>query len=292
MNSSIERQDQSAHGFAVQSVPKYPDYADDPRGDELILVNDKRIGGTYVCHTEATDTWASYGPAGYSFRHPTREAAIAVQVNTYATDPDLYDRINAEEAAEDEAERNRQAAEGAAAHERWAAGRRRARLGDDNPGPTILTVPAYHALYADNAETHRVGKWLAAHGIDDASAIHEIRVEQRAARRVIAYEAPVLSTRPTRETPTETHVVTLTTEPPPINTPARPDLHRLIDEHWPTLFPLIDHGRSLACAPCTRAQRALSPAVAPGDLLAPWPCEPVTEAISSPRAAQLLTPEQ
>jgi hypothetical protein len=292
MNRSIERQDQSAHGLVVRSVPKYPDYADDPRGDELIVVNGKRIGGTYVCATEATDTWASYGPAGYSFRHPTREAAIAVQVDMYATDPDLYDRINAEEAAEDEAERNRRAAEVAAERERWAAGRRRARLGDDEPGPTILTVPAYHALYADNDETHQVREWLAAHGIEGASAIHEIRVEQRAARRVIAYEAPVLSMRPTRETPTQTHVVTLTTEPPTINTPARPDLHNLLDEHWPTLFPLIDHGRSLACAPCTRAQRAASPAVAPGDLLAQWPCEPVTEAISNPRAVQLLTSQR
>ena len=267
--------------FAVHSVPEYPDDADDPRGDELILVDGFQIGGTYVCTGETRDTWASYGPAGCSLRHPTRQAAIDVQVREYAIDPSLHDRIVADALAEEQAERARQGARLAEQREQRETERRRARLGDDEPGPTILTVPAYHALYADPDETLRVGQWLDAHGIAEASAIHEIRVEQRATRRVIVYEVPGRSCHTGRDTPTETHVVSLTVDPPRIGTPARPDLHALLEEHWPTRFPLIDYGQSLACPRCTRSRRDLGAGEGLDDTLAAWPCAPVIEAIAN-----------
>jgi hypothetical protein len=59
-----------------------------------------------------------------------------------------------------------------------------------------------------------------------------------------------------RNARTETHVVTLTAEPPPIATPVRPDLHALLDAHWPTRFPLVDYGRSMAVRRGRRARRS------------------------------------
>ena len=49
--------------------------------------------------------WASYGPLGYSFRHPTRESAEHAQVRGYVTNPDLHDRLTAMDRAEREPKR-------------------------------------------------------------------------------------------------------------------------------------------------------------------------------------------
>lgn len=68
--------------------------------DSVILIDGQQVGGCYHC---ADATWASYGPAAYSFGHPTREEAEEVQVRQYLTDPDHYDRLNAEYRAEQEA---------------------------------------------------------------------------------------------------------------------------------------------------------------------------------------------
>ena len=61
----------------------------------------------------------------------------------------------------------------------------------------ICGVLALTVLYADPAETRRAAAWLEVQGINDVSAVHEIRVEQ-------------------------------------------------LDAHWPTRFPLVDYGRSMA----------------------------------------------
>jgi hypothetical protein len=55
----------------------------------------------------------------------------------------------------------------------------------------------------------RVSQWLATQGIDNVSALHEIRVELRATRHVIVYETPAGWWGAS----TETHVVTLTADP-------------------------------------------------------------------------------
>lgn len=264
--------------FAVQSVPKYLGYGDDPYGDELILVDGWQIGGTYHC---ADGTWASYGPAGLSRHHDSRQVATDVQVNAYRLDPDGYERLCDEQLAEEAAEAARREAEDQAEQDRLAAERRRGRLGDDEPGPTILIVPAYYALYAPEEETRSIREWLGANGAEDVSAVHEIRVEQRAKRRVIVFERPIRVFRPTKESATETHVVTLTVDPPVVDTPARPDLHALLDEHWPSRFLLIDFGASMACSACTRASGSRTAVVQ-------WPCEPVAKAIANPPALDLL----
>lgn len=291
MSSPAERRDYRAASnrivpgrFDVVSVPEYPEYADDPRGDELILVDGWQIGGSYACTTADRDTWASYGPVGFSLGHPTRQAAVDVQVREYAIDPSVHGRIVGDQLAEEQAERARHDAAEEAVWRQREAERRRARLGDDEPGPTILTVPAYHALYAHQAEVDEVSRWLAANGIEDASGVHEIRVEQRASRQVVVYEVPPFAWATTRTplTETETHVVKLTAAPPQIDTPARPDLHALLEEHWPTRFPLIDYGRSLACSCCTRSWRDLAPRETLTDAVALWPCDPVAKAIANP----------
>lgn len=67
---------------------EYPGYdtlgdADNWGEDFHLLVDGNVIGGTYWCSAENYkdgERWASYGPAGYSFRHRTREDAERVQL--------------------------------------------------------------------------------------------------------------------------------------------------------------------------------------------------------------------
>jgi hypothetical protein len=253
--------------------------------DSVILVDGRRIGGAYWCSAgDVPDgqRWASYGPAGYSFRHPTREAAEQVQVREYATDPDLYDRINAQAAAEAEAEQAARDARDTAEQEQLV----RRRLGDDKPGPTVWTLPAYHAIYAPTSETEAVAAWLRDQGVDDASGCHEMRVEQRATRLVLVYEAPTAlaqlaiamgqpSTGESRMRATLTHVATVTTVPAAPTAPTRPDLHHLFDDHWPARFPLIDFGRNTVCGACTKHAKAITT-----EQMVAWPCPTVAPAIS------------
>lgn len=68
--------------------PKHPGY--DTPGDEThwgedfhLLIGGEVIGGTYWCSADGYpdgERWASYGPAGYSMRHRTREEAERVQL--------------------------------------------------------------------------------------------------------------------------------------------------------------------------------------------------------------------
>lgn len=73
----------------VTREPKHPGY--DTLGDAnnwgeefYLLTNGEPIGGTYWCppgpNIEAGKQWVSYGPAGYSFSHTTREDAEQVQL--------------------------------------------------------------------------------------------------------------------------------------------------------------------------------------------------------------------
>jgi hypothetical protein len=53
--------------------------------DRIILRDGETIGGVYYCTAENVPRgrkWASWGPAGLSMGHPTREAAIAAQAET------------------------------------------------------------------------------------------------------------------------------------------------------------------------------------------------------------------
>ncbi|MCX5070797.1 hypothetical protein OOJ91_33675 [Micromonospora lupini] len=257
--------------FVTQVIPRYSD-DDGPYADVLIQIDGRQIGGAYPCAGEPGDRWASWGPAGLSMKHPDRQAAVRAQIQAYAADPSGWDRILDEEDAEKAADRARRDRELQQERARRRERRRRDRLGDDEPGPTIVTIPAYHALYAPIEEATAVGDWLAAHGIEDAaSCVHEIRVEQRAARRVVVYQA-LASIVDDPQARTETSVVTLAMEPPAIATPPRPDLHQLFDDHWPTRFPLIDYGRRLACGRCSGERRSAMPQIGSSEALVVWPC--------------------
>jgi hypothetical protein len=276
--------DDSLHGSAR--------YAPD---DFLILVDGLVVGGTYWCSYNpavavpgwgwddggiAGESWASWGPRGLSCGHPTREAAEQAQVREYATNPDLYDRRIAMEEAGREAAAARQQAQRDAEYERCEAARRRERLGDDEPGPVIWTLPAFHALYADMTEVNAVSAWIRANGLEHVSGRHEVRVEQRATRRVAVFEKPTAVWNGRSTESTETHVVTIVTDPPAVTTPARPDLHGLFAEHWPSWFPLIDFGQSVACGKCTQEVHATV-----SEKMVTWPCPTVEQAIGTPRPA-------
>jgi hypothetical protein len=254
--------------------------------ESLVLVDGQQIGGVYAGGYnpaqsipgwglddggESGENWISWGPRGLSCGHASREAAEIAQVREYAANPDLYDRLNAVDRDERAAEAAKREAEIKARYDAWEAERRRERLGDDEPGPVVWTLPAYHALYADLPEVTAVGEWAGANGAENVSAIHEVRVEQRATRRAIVFESPA-----SRQDGTETWVVTLKPEPPEITTPPRPDLHGLLDEHWPARFPLIDYGLSMACGKCTREAKATTEAQ-----MVSWPCPVVASAISN-----------
>lgn len=258
----------AARTMRVTHRPKDPQWTDlggpdTPGEDYLIVVDDMVIGGTYWCSADYVpdgQRWASWGPAGLSMRHPDREAAEQVQVRAYAVNPDVTDRAVEQDQRTAAAEQARRDAESA---ER-AAQQRRRRLGDDEPGPTVWTLPSHHFLFAAHADVAAVAAWLGAHDLDEVSGLHEIRVEQRAARRVIVVERVVLR-RLASATETQTWVVTCTADPPAVDTTPRPDLVALLAEHYPTTFPLIDYGREHACATCTR-QHTGPVAVTP------WPC--------------------
>jgi hypothetical protein len=259
--------------FAVTREPKYADWTDlggpdTPGEDYYLLVDGQRVGGTYWCSDDsipAGQKWASWGAAGYSFRHPTREAAEAVQVREYATNPDLCDRLNADYKREQCAERERRAAEEQARIAELDAARRIEREGDDGPGETVWTLPAYHFLIAaDLADVTAVKAWLDAHDLDGVSGVHEIRIEQRLTRRVIVVERA----RHGWMKQTETWAVTCHTDPPAVDTTARPDLVELITSraHYPARFPLIDFGQDWACGPCTKE-------LGSGTGMVLWECE-------------------
>lgn len=72
----------------ITRQPEHPGYdtlgdADNWGEDFRLLVNGEFIGGTYFASAEDVkdgERWVSYGPAGYSFKHHTREDAEAVQL--------------------------------------------------------------------------------------------------------------------------------------------------------------------------------------------------------------------
>ncbi|MFB4285226.1 hypothetical protein ACBJ59_58895 [Nonomuraea sp. MTCD27] len=203
------------------------------------------------------------------------------QVREYATDPDGYDRQAAMARAEQQAEQAQRQAEREAEEERREAEQRCERLGDDEPGPVVWALPVFFALYADADEVEAVANWLEANGLEDVSGRHEVRVEQRATRRAAVYEAPVWVWNGRSSTTTETHVVTIVTDPPPITAPDRPDLHEVFAEHWPARFPLVDFGLGIACAKCTRDAK-----VTISDQMVPWPYAVVEKAITNGPAAE------
>jgi hypothetical protein len=261
----------------------------------ILLVDGLEVGGTYWCSYNPAaaagwgwddgglprESWASWGPRGLSCGHPDREAAERAQVREYAANPDLFDRLFAMEQAEREAEEARRCAQEEAECERRAAERSRQRLGDDEPGPVTWRLPAFFAMYADLGDVDAVSAWLSTNSIEDVSGKHEVRVEQRAGRRVAVYEkcAWVYNGRGTDRT--ETHVVTISTDPPQIVTPDRPDLHPVLAEHWPSQFPLIDFGFGTACGKCTREAKAVTQ-----DQMVPWPCAVVEKAIANKPAPE------
>lgn len=72
-----------AADHTITREAEHPGY-DSPEDDFYLLVDGKRIGGTYWCpadpSTEAGQQYVSYGPAGYSFGHHTREHAEQAQL--------------------------------------------------------------------------------------------------------------------------------------------------------------------------------------------------------------------
>lgn len=95
--------------FEVTTAPEYPGDPYDPNGGQLILVDGRQIGGTYTGGTG----WGCWGPAGWSWNHPTHQAAVDVQVRAYAVDPDSQDRVLDTALADEAARRVQEAAEAA-----------------------------------------------------------------------------------------------------------------------------------------------------------------------------------
>jgi hypothetical protein len=261
--------------FAVTREAQHADDTDlgsatEPGGDFYLLVDGRRIGGTYWCFADDFadgQRWASWGVAGLSRRNRTREDAENVQVREYVTDPSGCDRRLDDYEREQQDERDRREAELAAEEAAWAEARRIKMEGDDGPGETIWTLPPHHALIGELDDVTKVQAWLAAHDLDMVSAAHEIRVEQRATRRVIVVQQARFFGRCPDNT--ETRAVTLIAEPSAVDTTPRPDLvDMLVDGgHWPSRFPLIDFGQTLACSACTRESGDPTKTVA-------WPCPP------------------
>lgn len=282
--------------FAVSRAPEHEGY-DSLHGskkqapdDFLIVVDGEAIGGTYWgAAYEGPGKWHSWGPAGLSMGHMSREDAEQAQVRAYAINPDLSDRVRADERRRREAEIARREAEIARQEEEWAERDRRRRLGDDEPGPVSWTLPACHHLYAPIDEVRAVAAWLADNGIEDLSGWQEAHLEQRAGRMALVYEAPTALASLARDFGarghalvdyTETRAATVTTAPPQITVPVRPDLRPVFNDHYPTKFPLIDFGFSIACATCIKAAKAVV-----ADQMVAWPCDVVEAAINSPAEA-------
>jgi hypothetical protein len=272
--------------FAVSRAPEHEGY-DSLHGskeyapdDFLIVVDGEAIGGTYWGGAyEGPCKWHSWGPAGLSMGHMSREDAEQAQVRAYAINPDLSGRLRADE-------RRRREAEVARREEAWTERDRRRRFGDDEPGPVIWTLPACHHLYAPADEVRAVAAWLADNGIEALSGWQEAHLEQRAGRMALVYEAPTALAMLASDLGarghaladhTETRAATVTTEPPQITVPLRPDLRLVFNDHYPAKFPLIDFGFSIACAACTKAAKAVI-----ADQMIAWPCDVVEAAIDSP----------
>jgi hypothetical protein len=74
--------------LTVTRAPEYAGFAalgsrDEPGDEFLLQANGHTIGGTYFCaasNIRDGQRWASWGPAGLSMRHATREDAEAVQI--------------------------------------------------------------------------------------------------------------------------------------------------------------------------------------------------------------------
>jgi hypothetical protein len=94
----------------INRTPQYDGYtnlgdADTPGEDYLILIDGHRIGGTYYCSAENVpdgQRWASWGIAGYSMRHHTREDAEHVQTAFYLTHPEQAAAFRANQPDEQE----------------------------------------------------------------------------------------------------------------------------------------------------------------------------------------------
>lgn len=260
----------TVRAMQVTRSPKYADYTqlggpNEPGEDYYLLVDGEQIGGTYWC--SAADIpdgqrWASWGVAGYSLRHPDREAAEQVQVREYAANPDLFDRLHEDARREDREERERREAEQLAEQARYDEARRLEREGDDGPGLTVWELPSHHYLIADPADVATVKAWLDVHDLDDVSGVHPIRVELRATRRVIVVERARFAPFSLR---TQTWAVTCVQDPPDVDCTPRPDLVELAATHYPVKFPLIDFGQSWACSACTKELGSASEIV-------PWEC--------------------
>lgn len=77
-----------AQQTTITREPEHPGYdtlgdADNWGEDFYLLVNGERIGGTYWCSSDAvmdSERWASWGPAGLSMGHPSREDAEKAQL--------------------------------------------------------------------------------------------------------------------------------------------------------------------------------------------------------------------
>ncbi len=243
----------TAAAMAVTRRPRYDGYDElggpnQPGEDYLILVDGRKIGGTYWCgagHIPDGRRWASWGPAGVVLGQPDRETAERVQVREYACNPDLTDRQVAAEARERQARLDVREAEDQAAED----GMLRERLGGDGPGVRAWVLPPMHYLFGSPGDVAAVRSWLDVHELTDVSGDHEIVVEQRAGRRVL-----VVSRAPYAPWSAQVQqwAVTLVAEPPAVDTMPRPDLVELLETHRPARFPLIDFGQSWACVACTR----------------------------------------
>lgn len=76
----------------VTRVPEHPDDVDlggpdTPGADYLLLVDDRQVGGSYWGDAlPGPGYWCSWGPAGLSTGHASRDAAEAVQVAAHVRD--------------------------------------------------------------------------------------------------------------------------------------------------------------------------------------------------------------
>lgn len=281
--------------FEVTRQPRYEDCDSlhgtkrDAPDEFLIVVDGEEIGGTYLGTYNAAqqvpgwgwddggksgENWISYGPRGLSCGHQSREAAEQAQVREYALNPDVSDRFRADERREREAKIAQREAE-------WAERDRSRRMGDDEPGPVVWALPACHALYAPQDEVSAVSAWLAENGVEDLNGWHDARLERRDTRMALVYEAETALAAVARMMQktvsfdaTETRAATITTAPPEISTPPRPELRPVFEKHYPGQFPLIDFALNTVCVGCTQDAHATTP-----DQMVRWPCAVVTAAL-------------